>query len=63
MMIKRLSFKISLNPDIHSVSAYIQGEIEDQLEAIRIKTKQVINIIESEKDSVYSIVIYYKTKD
>ena len=59
-MIKRLSFKISLNPDIHSVSAYIQGEIEDELQSSNISEEDVINIIETEKDSIYSIIIYYK---
>jgi hypothetical protein len=62
-MIKRLSFKVSLNPDYHSADPYISDEIEDQLGAMRIKPKQVINITESEKDLVYSIVIYYRTKN
>jgi len=59
-MIKRLSFKVSLNPDIYSVSAYIQGEIEVHLQSSNISEEDVINIIETEKDSIYSIIIYYK---
>lgn len=59
--IKRLSFKVSIDPDTNP-DKYISDEIEDQMDSNRIKARHVINIMETEKDSIVTVVIYYERK-
>ena len=57
--IKRLSFNINI-PEGYSSDNYISDKIDTMLESNKIWCGNVLNIIETEKDGIYSIIIYYK---
>jgi len=58
--IKRVSSSVTGREG--NMDTYISDEIKDILDTYRIKTKNVLNIIETVRDDVYHIVIYYKQK-